>query len=442
MSRKQALLRGTFILTATGIATRLMGFFYRIFLSRTFHAEGVGLYQLIFPVYALCFSFTAAGIQVALSRIVASRISLHQEREAVLTLRVSLFLTVILSAAATLFLQHNARWIASELLSDKRCADLLVAMSWSFPFAAVHSCICGYYFGKKQTKVPAISQLLEQFVRIFSVWFFYKIGLHYSSEVHITIAVFGLVCGEVAAAAYSAWMLKRTIAEHRGRFMEYFRPAGELLRLSVPLTANRVLLNVLQSVEAVSIPLRLQSHGHTLSESLSIYGVLTGMALPCIMFPSAITNSVSTMLLPTVAEIQATADRKKIKKLVQKVIIKISSEGNYILLHFRHLLYARFLYIRKLDWNRYLSQPRSREVHSYHVVHLPVPLHEHYADQHHQRSGQDYNLLLHQYVWASGAHRKRILPDTHVWYSGLPVGNAGKPAGSDCVGNGCPRQIS
>ena len=212
MSRKQALLRGTFILTATGIATRLMGFFYRIFLSRTFHAEGVGLYQLIFPVYALCFSFTAAGIQVALSRIVASRISLHQEREAVLTLRVSLFLTVILSAAATLFLQHNARWIASELLSDKRCADLLVAMSWSFPFAAVHSCICGYYFGKKQTKVPAISQLLEQFVRIFSVWFFYKIGLHYSSEVHITIAVFGLVCGEVAAAAYSAWMLKRTIA--------------------------------------------------------------------------------------------------------------------------------------------------------------------------------------------------------------------------------------
>lgn len=334
MSRKQALLRGTFILTATGIATRLMGFFYRIFLSRTFHAEGVGLYQLIFPVYALCFSFTAAGIQVALSRIVASRISLHQEREAVLTLRVSLFLTVILSAAATLFLQHNARWIASELLSDKRCADLLVAMSWSFPFAAVHSCICGYYFGKKQTKVPAISQLLEQFVRIFSVWFFYKIGLHYSSEVHITIAVFGLVCGEVAAAAYSAWMLKRTITEHRGRFMEYFRPAGELLRLSVPLTANRVLLNILQSVEAVSIPMRLQSHGHTLSESLSIYGVLTGMALPCIMFPSAITNSVSTMLLPTVAEIQATADRGELKKLVQKVIISCFTLGIFCMLGF------------------------------------------------------------------------------------------------------------
>ena len=116
--------------------------------------------------------------------------------------------------------------------------------------------------------------------------------------------------------------------------MEYFRPAGELLRLSVPLTANRVLLNVLQSVEAVSIPLRLQSHGHTLSESLSIYGVLTGMALPCIMFPSAITNSVSTMLLPTVAEIQATADRGELKKLVQKVIISCFTLGIFCMLGF------------------------------------------------------------------------------------------------------------
>ena len=321
MSRKQALLRGTFILTATGIITRLIGFFYRIFLSRTFHEEGVGLYQLIFPIYALCFSFTAAGIQVALSRIVASRLSLHQEKEAILSLKISLFFTVSLSALATLFLQRNATWIATEILKDTRCTALLIAMSWSFPFAAIHSCICGYYLGKKETKVPAISQLFEQFARIFFVWLFYKIGLHYSSNVHISIAVFGLVCGEIVAALYSIWMLKRTIISHQGTFSSYKRSAGELLRLSTPLTANRVLLNILQSVEAVSIPLRLQSYGCSLSESLSIYGVLTGMALPCILFPSALTNSVSTMLLPTVAEIQATANRTELKKIVKRVSI-------------------------------------------------------------------------------------------------------------------------
>lgn len=71
MSQKYMLLKGTFILTATGLLTRIMGFFYRIFLSHTFGEEGVGLYQLIFPLYALIFSLTSAGMQVALSRAVA-----------------------------------------------------------------------------------------------------------------------------------------------------------------------------------------------------------------------------------------------------------------------------------------------------------------------------------------------------------------------------------
>ena len=82
MSRKKTIIKGTFILTATGFATRFMGFFYRIFLSHTFGEEGVGLYQLIFPVYALCFSFTAAGIETALSRCVARRLTCGQKKEA------------------------------------------------------------------------------------------------------------------------------------------------------------------------------------------------------------------------------------------------------------------------------------------------------------------------------------------------------------------------
>ena len=97
------------------------------------------------------------------------------------------------------------------------------------------------------------------------------------------------------------------------------RHSRELLALSIPLTASRILLNLLQSIEAVSIPIRLQNYGMSLSESLSTYGVLTGMALPCILFPSAITNSVSTMLLPTVAEIQALNHRKELSALVRKV---------------------------------------------------------------------------------------------------------------------------
>ena len=82
MSRKQTIIQGTIILTITGFLSRFMGFFYRIFMSRTFGEEGVGLYQLIFPVYALCFSLTTAGMETAISRSVARKTSLGKPKEA------------------------------------------------------------------------------------------------------------------------------------------------------------------------------------------------------------------------------------------------------------------------------------------------------------------------------------------------------------------------
>ena len=120
-----------------------------------------------------------------------------------------------------------------------------------------------------------------------------------------------------------------------------FSHLKELLKLSVPLTANRILLNILQSIEAISIPIRLQQYGYTSSDALSAYGVLTGMALPCILFPSAITNAVSTMLLPTVTEIQTSNNWKQLKKLIQKVILYCFSLGFFCCILF--LLFGNWI---------------------------------------------------------------------------------------------------
>ena len=146
----------------TGFLSRFMGFFYRIFMSHSFGEEGVGLYQLIFPVYALCYSLTTAGIETAISRTVACKVSLGKEQEAHHVLYTGLLFSFFLSCISTIFLQDHAAYIANQLLGDARCQQLLVILSYTMPFSAVHSCICGYSFGKKQTKIPALSQLIEQ----------------------------------------------------------------------------------------------------------------------------------------------------------------------------------------------------------------------------------------------------------------------------------------
>ena len=76
---KQNFISGTLLLTLTGILSRIIGFYYKIFLSRRIGAEGLGIYQLIFPVFALIISVSAAGIQTAISRYCAQ---CRQKRQA------------------------------------------------------------------------------------------------------------------------------------------------------------------------------------------------------------------------------------------------------------------------------------------------------------------------------------------------------------------------
>ena len=178
MSQKHFLLKGTFILTVVGILTRVMGFFYRIFLSRSFPAEEIGLYQLIFPVYTLAYAATSAGIETALARLVAASSAKKQSAKAYSYLKAALLCSLFLSICCLFLLQKNAVFLTTVILGDPRCASLIFLIAYALPFAALHSCSCGYFLGLKQIRLPALSQLFEQLVRIFFVIFLYTADAH------------------------------------------------------------------------------------------------------------------------------------------------------------------------------------------------------------------------------------------------------------------------
>lgn len=326
MSRKQALIRGTAVLTVTSLSTRFMGFFYRMFLSHTFGEENVGLYQLVFPVYALGISLSCAGMELALSRCVAREAAAGRMQKARELLKTSLIFTFFISCMISLFIRQNADTIALTFLRDSRCSSLLFLLSYTFPFASIHSCSCGYSLGLKQTKIPAVSQLLEQAFRILSVIVICMYCSGQGQNISIAFAVAGLTFGEIAASFYSLHSIRQSRKPIPGKSTGVFlspavfrRHLQTLLEHALPLTASRVFLNILQSVEAVSIPVCLQYYGMPAAQSLQTYGVLTGMALPCILFPSAVTNAVSSMLLPTVAGLQEMKDRQQLRSLILKI---------------------------------------------------------------------------------------------------------------------------
>ena len=330
MSKKENLLLGTLLLTSASFISRFMGFFFRIFLSRIFSEEQLGIYQLIFPIYALCFSLTSAGIETALSRCVAKETALGNRKKAALFLSISLICSLLLSLSAMQILQSKAAVFAVYILGDLRCEPLLSAIAHALPFASIHSCICGYYLGRKQAKVTAASQLIEQSVRIASTMLLCQTAPHILSAVH------GIVLSEFFAALFCIWYYSHHdfYSIPKKSFLKFRQLAQELLSLAAPLTANRILTNLLQSMESISIPLCLQKYGCSNTQALGTFGILTGVALPCILFPCAITNSISTVALPAVTNFQTTKDSSKLQHMIQKILLSCICLGFCSLLFF------------------------------------------------------------------------------------------------------------
>lgn len=330
MKKNNPLITGTIILTVTGFASRFIGFFYRIFLSRVFGAEGMGLYQLISPVLALTFSVTVSGIQTAISKFVASETTTHDYKASFRTLFIGFAMAMTLSFGCAFYIYSFSETIAVNFLFEPRTAPLLRIISLSIPMATVHSCINGYFYGIRKTSVPALTQLAEQVVRVGSVFLIFEAFRSRGYLPTINFAVVGLVIGESAsmivslAAIYHRFYVltasHRIFAKVKQGFAVYIHDARQLLTLALPLSLNRTLINFLQSVEAIYIPQRLQMYGYDTAKALSVYGVLTGMALPLILFPSAITNSISVLLLPIVSEAEAVDNQNTIKKAVRKSI--------------------------------------------------------------------------------------------------------------------------
>ena len=302
------LITGTILLTAAGLLSRVLGFFYRIFLSRTIGAEGLGIYQMIFPIYGIFFSLCAGSIQTAISRFTAADPD-HAKR----TLLSGFSLSFAMSLAAAFVIRHFSVPLAEHVLMEPRCAPLLSVMAFAIPCTSVHACICGYYYGKEKVSVPAAAQLFEQMIRIFTVFLLASVCIEKRIPVTVSLAVFGLVAGEAGSALFVLifFLLFHEFHENTGRSYSVgqsgnlFSPMAALLALAAPLMANRLVLNLLQSTETIMIPERLTVYGLTRSQAVRTYGTLTGMAMPFVLFPSALVNSLAVVLLPVTARHQS-----------------------------------------------------------------------------------------------------------------------------------------
>lgn len=316
---KKSFFMGTFILAAAGIISRFAGFFYRIFLSNTLGAKGIGIFQLALPVQTLLLSISAMGIQTAISQLSASSFALKDRKKSTDYFCIGTFFSILFSVFLSTILYRNAPFIAAELLKEEQTCDLIKILAFNIPLSTIHICINGFYFSQKKTLLPSCIQLAEQLTKILASCFLYFYMVRQNLPVTAVFAAAGSFISEIIAVFTGFIALKIDFQKTLTKLFpisQFLPKTKELFHLAIPLTLNRVLLTLLGSIEVVLIPQQLQASGMNSSQALSIYGILSGMALPLILFPSTLTNSAAVMLMPSVTELHTLKQHKKLRHII------------------------------------------------------------------------------------------------------------------------------
>lgn len=324
------------------MVTRVLGLYNRVFLANIIGAGELGIYQLIFPVFMVCNAVCCSGIETALSRQVAAYggQGCHGNIRRLVRLAVGVSLGLAAVLAAMVF--FGAGPISTYLLKEPQCRECLKVMAPVILFSTAHSCVLGYFYGLKKTVVPASSQLIEQLCRVSAIYIL-SVTVFSGDQAGAVLAVCGMVAGDGISCIYTLAAYKIHVRrldhsfggtkgrgihrnssvrlpEHGSRPAPYGFLFRHLMQDAVPLTVNRLSLTMLSSVEAVLIPAMMKLYYTASGEALEIYGVVTGMAMPFVMFPTTITNSLASMLLPTVAEAAGRRDYKLVNRAVSKSV--------------------------------------------------------------------------------------------------------------------------
>jgi len=307
---KQTFLKGTLILILAGFITRILGFINRIVVARFIGEEGVGLYMMAVPSLVLVITITQLGLPVAISKLVAEAAAQEDNRRIKKILVVSLSITGTLSILFTPAIFFVAPYLADTIFTDERIIWPLLAITPVVPIVAISSVIRGYFQGKQNMQPAAISQVLEQTIRISLVALFTSAFLPYGIEYAAAGAMISSVIGELVSLIYLLTMFKvKKKLKVRRNFFNSLKKGkstfNQLMSIALPTTGSRLIGSISWFFEPIVVANSLAIAGVATAVATKQYGGLTGYALPLLMLPSFITVSLSTSLVPAISEAMA-----------------------------------------------------------------------------------------------------------------------------------------
>lgn len=323
---EKSFFKGALVLSIAGLIVKVIGALYKIPLARLIGDEGMGLYQMAYPVYGILLTLSTAGIPVAISILVAEKQAKDDYYGAHRIFRLSLMMLAAMGSFFTLLLIISSKWLSQHVFLNPGVFYALIAVAPAIFLTAVSSAFRGYFQGN-QTMVPtAVSQIVEQIIRVVTVLLLAYLLLSHGLPYAAAGATFGAVTGGLAALAVllSAYRKHRQKNKARLKAAGPIEPAMPLLQriitLAFPVSIGGLVVPVMQVIDATIIPTRLQVAGYTFERATGLFGQFSGMANPLINIAPIITISISLALVPIISEAVTKNDRQEVSYRVNQAL--------------------------------------------------------------------------------------------------------------------------
>lgn len=291
-----------------GLINRILGFGLRLILVRIIGDQGIGLFQMVFPLFVTFAIISTFGLPVAISKFVSERMAQESRQESLRLLKISLGFTLVSGTLLSIIFYFSAPFLAKQILNNAQTELILQAIAPALFFVSLASIFRGFFQGLRIMTPTAVSQIVEQVTRIIVTLIVIKNLLDYSLYYQATGAALGVSAGEALGLLTLVIIFLNIKSNIRSKsnpstnIKSTFNLFTELVKFGFPITVGRIVASLMYSTEAILIPARLQAAGYSMSQATSLYGQLSGMVQQIVHLPTIITAAVTSSLIPAISE--------------------------------------------------------------------------------------------------------------------------------------------
>ena len=326
-SSNSKFLKGTLILTASSIVVKIIGSLNWIILSRVLGGEGIGLYQMGFPIYLMAITVSSAGVPVAISIITSEKLAKKDYRGAKRVFTVSLRLLLLTGLFFSSALFFGADFLINQhIIRDARAYYSIIALAPAVFFVTFLASFRGYLQGWQIMTPTATSEVVEQLTRVITMLVFADLFMPYGLAYAAGGASMGAGVGAICALLVLMWFYRRLKKRLQKEMEEQDtnvpqESAGHiitrLLRLALPVSLTSLMLPIGANLDLLIVPQRLEVAGFNVRHATELFGYLTGMAVPLVNLATIFTAAMTISLVPSISESKALHNLAAIREKIR-----------------------------------------------------------------------------------------------------------------------------